>query len=222
MTLGPKELNKGAQNGRFSLALIDQEQVSKGEFATICNVTPGRVSQWLAQGHLTGDAIVGDGRNARIRVKVAQSQLRTRRDVGQTLSNGLGTNVRPPPPAQGDMLRPKDALKGDQLDDAIREAKLYELQARNRETAEKEAARRGLYLDANATRREMTQIAEQMLRVFEGALSDFATAMQSRFGLEHREVLHLLREQFRKSRTKAAVTETEAAAEVDALIEVEA
>lgn len=70
--------------------------VSKGEFAALLGVTPGRVSQYISGGKLDGDALVGEGRSARIRVDVAREQLRRRLDIGQRLGNGIGTRLDAP------------------------------------------------------------------------------------------------------------------------------
>jgi hypothetical protein len=42
--------------------------VTKTAFASICGVSNARVSQWLADGKLDGEAVVGHGHRARIRV----------------------------------------------------------------------------------------------------------------------------------------------------------
>src|SRR6202044_1433319 len=52
----------------------------------ICGVSAARVSQWLSDGKLTGEAIVGHGLRARIRVDVARAQLKRRLDVNQRAS----------------------------------------------------------------------------------------------------------------------------------------
>jgi hypothetical protein len=49
--------------------------VSKSEFARLLGVSRGRVSQWLASGQIGGDALVGSGRLARIRVAAAAARL---------------------------------------------------------------------------------------------------------------------------------------------------
>ncbi len=56
------------------------ETVRKGEFAKLHGVSPGRVSQWLRDGLISGAAIVGVGRSSRIVVVVANEQLRDRLD----------------------------------------------------------------------------------------------------------------------------------------------
>jgi hypothetical protein len=61
----------------------NDHRVSKSEFARIVGVAPGRVTQWIAAGQINGDALVGDGRSAQVRVAVAVEQLRERLDVGR-------------------------------------------------------------------------------------------------------------------------------------------
>src|SRR5690242_14043346 len=73
--------------------------VSKGEFARLINVSPGRVSQYIAAKQIFGDAIVGEGRGAKINYELACEQLRLRRDPDQAIANGLRTNLETPPPA---------------------------------------------------------------------------------------------------------------------------
>lgn len=68
------------------------EPISKQEFAARRGVTPARVSQWLAEGKITGEAIVGSGRHARIREDVACLQLERRLDAGQRDGNGRLTS----------------------------------------------------------------------------------------------------------------------------------
>ena len=62
--------------------------LSKQSFAELIGVTPARLSQYLAEGRISGEAIVGVGRHARINVAVAQAQLKTRLDITQRIANG--------------------------------------------------------------------------------------------------------------------------------------
>lgn len=75
------------------------ETETKSEFAARCGVDPSAVSHWIKHGKIGPDALDGIGRRARIRVAVAQAQLRTRLDIGQRLGNGLTTRLTPPPAA---------------------------------------------------------------------------------------------------------------------------
>jgi hypothetical protein len=49
--------------------------VSKAQFAAMRNVTPGRVSQWIADGRIERNALIGEGRNSKINVPLASIQL---------------------------------------------------------------------------------------------------------------------------------------------------
>jgi hypothetical protein len=62
-----------------------QSAVTKAEFAALIGVTRGRVSQMLAARQIDGDAIVGEGRSARINVEKARRQLGARLDLGQLI-----------------------------------------------------------------------------------------------------------------------------------------
>jgi hypothetical protein len=64
------------------------ETVSKAEFAMSIGVTPGRVSQYIATGKISGDALVGSGRASRVRSEIAVAQLRERLDPSQMTGNG--------------------------------------------------------------------------------------------------------------------------------------
>ena len=66
----------------------------KCDFARRCNVSKGRVSQWLAARQIDGAAIVGTGRNAKLDAAVALKQLKLRLATDERYGlNGLGTNL---------------------------------------------------------------------------------------------------------------------------------
>ena len=44
----------------------EPEIVSKSEFARLSNVSAARVSQWISEKKIYGEAIVGEGRDAKI------------------------------------------------------------------------------------------------------------------------------------------------------------
>jgi hypothetical protein len=65
------------------------EIVSEMEFAELVGVGPSCVSQWIARGKISGDALVGSGNRSRIRVDVAREQLQKNLDISQHLgANG--------------------------------------------------------------------------------------------------------------------------------------
>jgi len=67
--------------------------VSKGDFAIRRGVTPARVSQWLSEGKISGEAIVGTGRHARIDEDLACQQLEEHLDLDQRAANGKLTSL---------------------------------------------------------------------------------------------------------------------------------
>lgn len=192
--------------------------VTKGEFARRCNVTPGRVSQWISEKKISGDAIVGEGREARIRESVAKAQLRLRRDVGQGLGNGLGTRLTPAGPAPQAALQPSPPAApsepGDPIEEQIKRQRLEQYQRQNRKAAEDEALRAGLLTAADDASAQMARIASQLLTVFEGALPEFAQSVAAQFQVPQRDVLHLLRQEMNKVRASAAARMTGMAEEM--------
>jgi hypothetical protein len=137
---GPKEAPQVTEGDVD--AAISREVVSKGQFAALRNVSPGRVSQWIQEGKIEPDALVGEGRNAKINVAVATQQLRDALDVSQLAGNGVGTrlDLPLPPPAQASPSR-EPAPSGDPIADAIKQERLDQLRRANRREAEEEAAR---------------------------------------------------------------------------------
>jgi len=84
--------------------------VRKSEFARLANVSKGRVTQWITAGHISGAAIVGEGRTAMIDVELAMAQLKERLSVDERFGlNGLGTNLDPTSPQK---IREKLVLNG--------------------------------------------------------------------------------------------------------------
>lgn len=178
------------------------EVVSKGQFAKLANVSPGRVSQWISEGKIAGEALVGEGRSAQIRVAPAMAQLRSKIDIGQRFGNGIDTNLSaaPAPAASSPPSPPVDPVE-----DRIKRERLREIEFRNRDSAEKELARRGTYTRTRDAAEQMAGIVAAMLNVFEGAMPDLATAVAARFQIPQRDVLHLLRGEVRTIRERASL-----------------
>ena len=49
--------------------------LSKSKYAALRNVSRARVTQWISEGKIEGDALVGEGSRAKIKVAVADMQL---------------------------------------------------------------------------------------------------------------------------------------------------
>ena len=210
--------------------MSEGKAVTKAEFAALCRVDKTRVSHWIRDGKLKGKALVGEGRNAKIDVEEAQRQLRVTLDSGQRLGNGLGTRLdrKPAPTVEREVIDadpgatdPEDVLD-DALDAEIKREKLVQLQRANRKGAEDEAAAQGRYTETLAARRQMSVVAVQTMRVFEGAVPEMATTLASRFSLEEREVLQFLSEFFRTLRVQAAEKARQNAETLPTLVPAEA
>lgn len=82
--------------------------VSKADFARLCHVSPGRVSQWIGDGRIKPEHLVGTGRNARIKAEPAQAYLRGNLDPAMARNEaGGGTNLTvPPAPASASSVAP--------------------------------------------------------------------------------------------------------------------
>lgn len=206
-----------------SVETNDPDVITKAEFARRREVSAGRVSQWISEGKIAGNALVGEGRAAKIRESVAVAQLRQKLDPMQMTANGLSTKLDAPalpqlpleataasvapPPAT-------DVPPRDSIEERIKQQRLEQIERANRNDRREEAQRAGRLVEAalvsQATGREITKLVAS----FEGKLSDFATAIAGQFKLSQRDVLHLLRAEFRKFRAGAAAS---AAAEADAM-----
>lgn len=180
------------------------EIVSKGRFAELCNVSPGRVSQWISEGKLSGAAIVGTGRSAQIDVDLGKAQVKASRDVDQAHSgNGLATNLE-------SVARPELPMAVT-VTDQIAEQRLELLKRQNREKETDEFVRNGQLVEVDDARRHAGQEVARAINRFEGALPEFANAIAAKFKVPARDVLHELKARWRTVRAAGAVEARERA-----------
>lgn len=165
--------------------------VTKGEFAQMSGVSAGRVSQWISEGKISDDALVGQGRMAKIRVSAAREQLKLTRDVGQSLGNGIRTRLGDTP------------SQIDTISDQIAAAKLEQARITTRRMREEDRANAGRYVLAQDVRRATSQAVGAVLDILEGSLGEVANEIAARFEVPQRDVVHLLNQQFRKARARA-------------------
>ncbi len=168
-----------------------QSTATKAEFAALSGVTKGRVSQWLRTGKIDGAALVGEGRRARINIEVARRQLDARLDLSQR----LGANGR---------ARLDSEAAADPNDATIKRQRLAQLELANDKARAEAAARSGRYVEADAARREMGEIAGRLVASLEGGLPELASALAGHFQLPQRDVLHVLRTAWRVLRARLA------------------
>ncbi|MFT0892943.1 hypothetical protein [Pseudochelatococcus sp. G4_1912] len=187
--------------------------VSRSQFAALCGVSPGRVTQWVKARQIDDAALDGSGRGSKIRVKIAAEQLGIRLNVNQRFGlNGIGTRLPleedEAPELKHVPLIPVEAPKStaSTIESRIAAEKLAQAEMTTARMQREEMAARGVYAVSKVAEAEMVRLAASMLTVFEGALSDFASAIAGQFELPSRDVLHLLRQQFREVRERAAAT----------------
>ncbi len=198
-----------------SAAASTIDSITKAEFARRRKVTPGRVSQWISEGKISGPALDGEGRSALIREAIACEQLRRKLDPIQMTANGIGTTLAPS--ASRDVAEvlpfahpaPAPAVHSnepqpDSVEEKIKRSRLEQLERQNREGKRQEAINAGRLTDAGMARAATARETARLVTVFEGSLSDLATAISAEFKLAQRDVLHLLRTKFRDLRANLA------------------
>lgn len=201
-----------------------QEAVSQAQLARHFGVSRAAVSQWKSKDILQEDAFTEPGKTGKVYLHKAMEQVRRNRDIGQSLGNGIATRTTGTPalqrqsqeaaeeeaaelPLEADLSEQIASNKPVSVEDQLKRAKLEQQLRTNRMQASEEALRQGKLMAAEDAREQMGRIAGMMLQIFEGALPDFAAATAARFDLPQRDVLHLLRAEFKKVRKTAAMKE---------------
>ena len=179
--------------------------LSKQSFAELIGVTPARLSQYLAEGRISGEAIVGVGRHARINVAVAKAQLKARLDITQRIANGR---------ARLDVGAGAAAIEDD-----IKAERLAQLRHFNQRAAEEAALRAGAYVKAADARQQFGAIAARMLSTFEASFMPIANAIVASRAQTPRDVLRAMRLTWREVRAQAAKAQGEDALALEPLID---
>jgi hypothetical protein len=222
----------------------ETRELSQAEFAREMGVSRAAVSQWKSKDILRDSAFSKPGKKGKVLFHVAVEQVRRNRDIGQSLGNGIGTRttvddlssdgldaVSPDAVAAADPAPdpvpvaapppPDPAPRVDSVEDQLKRAKLEQQLRTNRREAEQDALERGTLMATADAREQMSRIAAGMLQMFEGALPGFSEVLAERFDLPQRDVLHLLREQFRKARKEAAKKEGSRAGRFEETVQTE-
>jgi hypothetical protein len=181
-------------------------EMSKGDFARHIGVTPARVSQMISERLIGADALVGEGRYARINVELASAQIGHRRDPGQAMGNGLKTDLGSPTrsPASPTPREASEDLDEDDPRALILLEKLEGEQRKNRMARIEEARQLGQLVPADEMRRAMGKALQDQLNHFTGMAPDIANAIAAKFELPQRDVLHLVRQVMSERRGVAA------------------
>jgi hypothetical protein len=171
--------------------------VTKSAFASLCGVSNARVSQWLADGKLDGEAIVGHGHRARIRVGVARAQLKRRLNITQRLATGR---------AKIDGIDEAQPIEED-----IKAERLAQLRHFNKRASEEAALRAGAYVKAADVQQQFGAVAARMLSAFEARFMPIANAIAASRAQTPRDILRTMRSTWREVRAQAAKAQGEEA-----------
>ena len=189
------------------LDLAAGDVMTKSEFARHRGVVPGRVTQWISEGKIDREALVGEGRAERIRVSVAERQLSQRLDIGQRLN-------RPGSSAIGN-----GALDTLDIDVEYKRLRVERTQIDVDNARLEQKAKDGLYTLSADAKAATGRVVTELLNLIDGALPQWADQVASAVEVESPRVLHVLRQCVRETRANAAAEITKRADETKQLVD---
>jgi hypothetical protein len=193
----------------------DDDIITKSDFAALISVHQSRVSQYIAEGKIFGNAIVGDGHRARIRVSVARDQLKQTLDIDQR--SGANARAQLEGISTGDGASQTDPPQPT-IDDRLKRERLEGLELANERMREERAHRAGLYIKADDARRGMGRVAADLMALFDSALPEFATAVAARSNMTSRDAAHVLRTTWHAIRERSSQREANSAASLPTFV----
>jgi hypothetical protein len=188
--------------------------LSKSEFASV-GISPSRLSHYLREKKIGGDAVIGSGYSARIDAEIAKAQLDSRLDLSQRLGangrarlEGVGDGSASPP--------------GAALDTEIKSARLRQLELANERAASEAAASSGRYVSAADVQQQFGAVAARLMAAFEASFLPIANAIVAAHAQTPQEVLRTMRSTWREVRAQAAKAQGEEALAMPSLVEGDA
>lgn len=180
--------------------------ISKGDFAARRGVSPAAVSQWISGGKISGAALVGTGRMAKINVEEAERQLGVTLDPAQQLHRqGVRPTASAAPPAA--LPDPADDHQARYARARADSAEIEAERARRRIQEE-----RGRYVLADAAAEAFSRELAEMVQAGEQWVMDAGAALAAELGTDAKTTTAALRRQWRALRSRWAA---EAAARRD-------
>jgi hypothetical protein len=199
--------------------MTNGDVVTKSAFAAIVGVSAARVSEWLAEKKISGDALVGTGCRARINVAIAREQLRKNLDPRQHLGMNGKARLDGPAAFTGPrQARPAITVGGTigpaasgarceaeaPVEDRIKNERLEKLALSNAKEREAAAARSGRYILADDARLATGRAVGRLLTTVEAGLTEFANAIMANPPGSPRGALRMLRTAWREIRVRNA------------------
>jgi hypothetical protein len=188
--------------------------LTKSQFADRLGRHPSQVTRWIEAGKLSGDAVVGEGRNARINLAAALRQLNITLDLGQQLAQARpimpGQNVAPraePPPSDVPAAQPMGDIDPAELarreEIALKNARLRQQIERG---AREDAVAAGQLVDMGAVRTALARQLQPLGALFDQLPPKVAKAISEQHGLPYTDVLITVRNSVRGHRVAMAET----------------
>lgn len=198
--------------------------VSKGEFAKRLGRSNGAVSQWIKNGIIGGDAIVGKGQRAKLNLEIALQQVRERLDVGQRGGNGYNTNLEEGADllsaAAQEVAEPEKnfpsssseqsgggGLKQPSAADQLQHEKLKKARRDNERDEERRLKEVGIFTSTEEAAAAAVGLAHEFIRALDRAVPVVSQAMAEQFeGVPMRDATLFISKQFRVIRERLSET----------------
>lgn len=193
-----------------------RQLVTKSELARRLNVTPGRVSQYLAEGKIYGDAIVGEGRAAMIDYGLARSQLGLALDPVQMTAQmrTLPEGDAPAAPATQQGAAQSNELSRHQ------EIKVQQAELVLRRQLRDDLADRGIYMRTDEARREWGKALSEIVDAIDQWMGALTDRLSTELKVERQQVSVILRRELRAWReSQASLAQERASDEEEFVIE---
>lgn len=191
---------------------LSAETMTKGAFAAHIGVSAGRISQYIAEGKIYGDALEGDGRTAKIRPAIARQQLQKTLEPSQRFGANGAAVLKSSPVQPNLQLAPSDGASAppprltftDDVADQLAAERLRQQQITTARLEREEALEVGRYMLADEARRQTVRAVSEAFKVMEQGIPEMAKAIAAQFGVPMHDATHALLKVFRDVRAKKA------------------
>ncbi|WP_192933732.1 hypothetical protein [Sinorhizobium meliloti] len=191
---------------------LSAETMTKGAFAAHIGVSAGRISQYIAEGKIYGDALEGDGRTAKIRPAIARQQLQKTLEPSQRFGANGAAVLKPAAAQPALQLAPSDGASAppprltftDDVADQLAAERLRQQQITTARLEREEALEVGRYMLTDEARRQTVRAVSEAFKVMEQGIPEMAKAIAAQFGVPMHDATHALLKVFRDVRAKKA------------------
>lgn len=193
---------------------LSAETMTKGAFAAHIGVSAGRISQYIAEGKIYGDALEGDGRSAKIRPAIARQQLQKTLEPSQRFGANGAAILKPSAGQSALQLAPSDGASAppprltftDDVADQLAAERLRQQQITTARLEREEALEVGRYMRTDDARRQTVRAVSEAFKVMEQGIPEMAKAIAAQFGVPMHDATHALLKVFREVRAKKAAS----------------